>query len=158
MIRSKPFRISRTELILVCSAQYLRRMWPIFAAFPVFGILAIILGPNQLIRAIGFFALLWPFSIPARVAMATGGIAKRLRRPMHVKTDDSAIYFIPEEGAGMKIERVQLRRVDLVKGFLVFETRNFNFALAPVSAFDDADVAALTTEFAGNDLARSGVL
>lgn len=136
-VRSAVFTISRTQLARAASLQYLRRMWPIFAAFPLFGIVAMILGPNQLVRAIGFLAFLWPFSIPARVIIASWGKAKQLMRPTWVLLEDGVLYFHDDQGGGMKLPLDQVRRIDRRVDNYVFETRRFNFALVPVNAFDE---------------------
>jgi hypothetical protein len=114
-------------------------MWPIFAAFPVFGILAMIFGPNSYIKAIGFFALLWPFTIPARVAMASWNKAKTLMRPTWVLVEDGALYFHDDQGGGMKLPLDQVRRVDVRADCFVFETRGFNFAIVPIHAIEDRE-------------------
>lgn len=119
------------------SLQYLRRMWPIFVAFPLFGLVAMIIGPNQFVRAIGFLALLWPFSIPARVLLGSWGKAKQLMRPTWVSLEDRVLYFHADDGTGMKLPLDQVRRVDRRSECYVFETRRFNFALVPVGAFDE---------------------
>ncbi|MFI5385824.1 MAG: hypothetical protein ACHQ50_06855, partial [Fimbriimonadales bacterium] len=125
------------QLARAASLQYLRRMWPVFVAFPLFGIAGMILGPNQLVRAIGFLAFLWPFSIPARVVIASWGKAKQLMRPTWVLLEDGVLYFHDDRGGGTKLPLVQVRRIDKRGGYYVFETRRFNFALVPVSAFDE---------------------
>jgi hypothetical protein len=136
VIRSKVFNISRTQLARAASGQYLRRMWPIFLGFPIFGLVAILFGPDQLIRAIGCLAFIWPFSIPARVILASWGKARVLMRPTWVSLEEGVVYFHDDAGGGMKLPLDQVRRVDKRGGFYVFETRRFNFALVPVDAFD----------------------
>lgn len=135
-IRSKVFLISRTQLARAASMQYLRRMWPVLIAFPIFGLAALILGPNRYVQVVGFFALLWPFSIPARIIIATWNKAKRLMRPTWVSLEKKVIYFHDEDGGGMQMPLEQVRRVDRRTEFYVFETRRFNFALIPVEAFE----------------------
>lgn len=137
MIRSSLFSISRSQLVQAASAQYLRRMWPVFASFPVFGIVALVVGTNPYVRAIGLLAILWPFSIPARIAMASWGKAKRLMRPTWVHWEDGVLYFHDDKGGGMMLPAAQIRRVDKRGAYYVFETRRFNFALVPVAAFDE---------------------
>jgi hypothetical protein len=139
VIRSKVFTISRPQFVRVASVQYLKRMWPIFGAFPAFGLLALIFGPNQFIKVIGFFAILWPFSIPARVVMVSWNKAKRLMQPTWVGLEDGVLYFHDQEGGGTKLPLTQIRRVDKREGFYVFETRMFNFALVPIDSFEEAD-------------------
>lgn len=138
-LRSEVFSITRAQLVRAASEQYLRRMWPIFVAFPVFGLLAMILGTNQFLRAIGFFAFIWPFSIPARVVIGSWGKAKRLMQPTWVLLEDDVLYFHDDKGTGMKLPLEQVRRIDKRGPYYVFETRNFNFALVPLDAFEDGD-------------------
>ncbi|HVT14326.1 MAG TPA: hypothetical protein VHE55_18830 [Fimbriimonadaceae bacterium] len=141
-LRSKVFTITRPQLVRAASEQYLRRMWPVFVAFPIFGLLAMIFGPNQFVRAVGFFAFIWPFSIPARVVLASWGKAKRLMQPTWVLLEKGVLYFHDDKGSGMKLPLDQVRRVDLRGPYYVFETRNFNFALVPLDAFDENERAA----------------
>lgn len=126
--------------------QYLRRMWPIFIAFPICGVLAMVFGPNQFIRAVGFLAFLWPFSIPARVVIASWNKAKRLMQPTWVGLEDGVMYFHDNEGGGMKLPLDQVRRVDKRDGYYIFETRRFNFALVPIEAFPDEERARFEEE------------
>jgi len=137
MIRSGVFSISRTQLARAASEQYLRRMWPIFAAFPVFGIGAMLYGQTPLLRAIGILAIAWPMSIPARVAIASWGKAKRLMRPTWVSLDERVLYFHDDQGGGMKLPLDQVRRIDKREPYYFFETRGFNFALVPIEAFEE---------------------
>ena len=137
-VRSKEFSISRTQLARAASLQYARRMWPIFIGFPIFGLVAMLLGPNRLVQAIGFLAFIWPFSIPARVIIASWSKARRLMRPTWVSVQKDVVYFHDAEGGGMKLPLEQVRRVDRRGDFYVFETRRFNFALVPVLAFDES--------------------
>jgi len=139
MIRSKVFTITRPQLARAASEQYLRRMWPVFIAFPVFGVLAMVLGTDIYLRAVGFFAFVWPFSIPARVVMASWGKAKQLMRPTSVSLEDGVLYFHDETGGGMKLPLSQIRRANKRGPYYVFETRAFNFALIPVDAFEERD-------------------
>ncbi|HTQ10869.1 MAG TPA: hypothetical protein VMI31_12405 [Fimbriimonadaceae bacterium] len=141
MIRSKVFTITRPQLVRAASEQYLRRMWPVFVAFPVFGLLAMIFGGNILLRAIGFLAFVWPFSIPARVVMASWGKAKLLMRRTSVSLEERTLYFHDEEGGGMMLPLDQVRRAHRRGPYYVFETRAFNFALIPVDAIKEPDRA-----------------
>ena len=136
MIRSKVFTITRASLARAASEQYLRRMWPIFVAFPVFGLAAMILGPNQYLRAVGFLAFIWPFSIPARVVIASWNKSKKLMQPTWVSLEDETLYFHDEEGGGTLLPLDQVRRADKRGPYYVFETIRFNFALVPIDAFD----------------------
>lgn len=136
-MRSKVFRISRTRLAGVASSQYLRRMWPIFIAFPIFGALALIFGQNRLVQAIGLLAFIWPFTIPARIVLASWRKAKQLLKPTWVSLEGRVLYFHDEAGGGMKLPLDQVRRIDRRAGFYVFETRRFNFALVPLEAFEE---------------------
>lgn len=137
MIRTKEFQITRPQLVRVASAHYLRRMWPIFVAFPVFGLVAMIFGPNAFLKGIGFLALLWPFTIPARVAMASWNKAKSLMRPTWVLLEDDTLYFHDDQGGGMKLPLSQVRRMDIRADCYVLETRRFNFALIPISSVEN---------------------
>jgi hypothetical protein len=139
MIRSKVFTIPRAQLVLAASGQYLRRMWPVFVAFPVFGLVAMILGPNRFIQAIGFLAFLWPFTIPARVVIASWSKAKRLMQPTWVGLEEGVLYFHDDEGGGTKLPLDQVRRIFKRDGFYIFETRMFNFALVPTNAFEEGE-------------------
>jgi hypothetical protein len=139
VIRSKTFTISRNALVLAASGQYLRRMWPVFIAFPVFGIAAFALGPNSFVKALGLFAILWPATIPARVAISSWGKAKRLMSPTWVLLEDGVLYFHDDQGDGMKLPLEQVRRADRRAEFYVLETRRFNFALIPLSAIEEHD-------------------
>lgn len=138
-IRSNPFTISRMQLMRAASMQYIRRMWPVLIGFPLFGLLAMILGPNRLVQTIGLLAFIWPFSIPARVILGSWSKAKRLMRPTWVLLEGKAVYFHDEAGGGMQLPLAQVRRVDKRDGLFVLETRRFNFALIPVSAFGAKD-------------------
>lgn len=138
MIRSDRFSISRSQLVRIASVRYLRRLWPVFVAFPVFGVVALILGPSPLIRAVGFFAILWPLSVPARVALGSWTKARKLMEKTWVGLDDGVLYFHGETG-GMKLPLDQVRRAEIHDGVYVFETRMYNFALVPVSSIPEPE-------------------
>jgi hypothetical protein len=121
-------------------------MWPVFVAFPVCGLAAMLFGPNRFIVAIGFVAFFWPFSIPARVIVASWNKAKKLMQPTWVGLDDGVLYFHASDGGGTKLPLTQVRRIDSRGDFYVFETRMFNFALVPVDAFTQEDRLAFEAE------------
>jgi hypothetical protein len=139
VIRTKTFTIPRSALVRAASGQYFRRMWPIFIAFPAFGVVAFVAGPNSFVRAIGLFAILWPLTIPARVALSSWGKAKKLMSPTWVLLEDDALFFHDDEGSGMKLPLDQVRRADKRAEFYVLETRRFNFALIPVEAVEERE-------------------
>jgi hypothetical protein len=119
---------------MIAAEQYTRRFWPVFIAFPVFGILAIIFGPNRGTQAFGVFCLAWPLSIPARSVMITSRLAKRFAKPTTVIVEDGTIFFSQGE-SGMKLTLDQLRRIDKRKGFYILETKLYSFAPLPIDAF-----------------------
>lgn len=139
-MKSEPFRIGRGQLVLIAAEQYTRRFWPIFIAFPIFGLIALFFGSTQGIQAFGMICLAWPLSIPARSVFITSKIAKKFDRPVVVRLEDRVLYFSAGEG-GMKLPLEQVRKVEKRKGFYIFETRMLNMVPVPVEAFAGKEAA-----------------
>lgn len=137
---SDPFTIPRGQLVLIAAEQYTRRFWPVFIAFPVFGLLALFLGPNKAMQAFGMFCIAWPLSIPARSVFITRKLAKRFAKPTTLTVEGATLLFSQGDG-GMKLPLDQLRKIDKRKGYYIFETKLYNFVPVPEEAFRGRETA-----------------
>lgn len=64
------FTISRLQLARLSALEYVRSFWWFIGVIPLFGFIAIAFT-SGLMQVIGVFAVLWPFTIPARAILTT---------------------------------------------------------------------------------------
>lgn len=81
---TQPFTLTRLQVALASAEEYVRALWWILIPVPIFGVLALLQAPNDLIRGIGTICLVWPLHPhPRRHRERKGGsdlrTANRLR-------------------------------------------------------------------------------
>lgn len=128
-------------------AQYLRSFWWFVAIIPVFGLIATIFG-SGILRGMGIFALLWPFSLPARAIVATSRTGKLLERGAWASFEDGFLFLHGEEGQGFKLSLSSVRRVDRRMGFLVLVIPRGAFLAIPLRATSEEFIEGLEAEVA----------
>jgi len=146
-VRTESFRVSRLSLAYLGVAQYLRSFWWFVAIIPLFGLIATIVG-SGILRGMGLFALLWPFSLPARAIVATSRTGKLLERGVWASFEDGVLYLHGEEGQGSKLRLSSVRRIDQRMGFLVLVLPRGAFLALPLHAISDEFTAGLKAEVA----------
>lgn len=92
---TKTFRITRIEMARLASLEYLRMFWWMAIGIPLFGILALVFGQG-LLQVIGMFALIWPFSIPARSVIATSKSSRLFSGGVRVRIFADRMDFLGE--------------------------------------------------------------
>lgn len=139
-LKTEPFRISRLQLAYLASAEYLRTLWWVIAVVPVFGIICVIFG-RGLLQVIGFTAILWPFSIPARGILATGKSAKLFQDGCWAQIDQEFVTFY---GATDRVPQLRwqlplrsIRDVVCRGPLLLIRTRRLGIAPIRLDAFTD---------------------
>lgn len=114
-------------------AQYLRSYWWFAAIIPLFGVIATIVG-SGLLRGMGIFALLWPFTLPARAIVASSKTGKLLEKGAWASFEEGFFYLHGENGQGFKMSLGSVRRVDRRMGFFVLVIPRGAFIPIPLSA------------------------
>lgn len=130
-------------------AQYLRSFWWFVAIIPLFGLIATIVG-SGILRGMGIFALLWPFSLPARAIVATSRTGKLLERGAWASFEDGLFFLHGEEGQGFKLRLSSVRRIDRRMGFLVLVIPRGAFLAIPLRAASEEFIAGLEAEVAAH--------
>ncbi|AIE88187.1 hypothetical protein [Fimbriimonas ginsengisoli] len=140
LIETSSYRVSRTELTNLATAEYLRQFWWFVAVTPVFGLLALIFGSGPM-QAIGMFAILWPFSIPARSVLSTAKTSRLVSGGCRVRINDDLLEFLGEKPGPsgkpyrMVIPFVNVRELVRRKEFLLVRTRQLAFVPIRLDAF-----------------------
>ena len=139
MIKSKVYKLSRTEMARIASEEYVRTFWWLLAPVPLCGAAAIIFmkGPMQ---AFGMLAVLWPFSIPARSVLSTTKASRLFSGGCHVEADEDGIVFIGEYNDGKRlryaIEMNRIKEVVKRRDILLIRLRIPGIAPIRVDAFE----------------------
>ena len=137
-IETTEYRISRSQLVYWSANEYIRRFWPAFIAFPITGILLIVLMQSQVGLALGTIMIMWPLSIPARSILLTGRAAKRVLSPTRMVAEGEHIYFIvnPME-LNYRVNKKSIRDVVLRREYVVIELWRFKMIFVPLANFND---------------------
>ncbi len=105
-----------------------------FVSIPIFGVVALVFGHSQILVAIGFFAILWPFSIPARAILITSKSARQFMKGTWMSLEDGFFYFHGTDGTGFKLPLEKLRKVVKRQGFYLLKLQAMSFIPIPESA------------------------
>lgn len=139
VIRSQPFQVARLQLAYLSVSEYARQFWWYVATIPAFGLLLLIVGDNTM-KVIGMMAMLWPLSLPARALYATRRSARLFLGRTEAEFREDGIYFRPESGKGLRLDRGSIHDMFVRKEWLVFRTRKFQFIPIPREAISDQDL------------------
>ena len=140
--------MSRSQLVYWSANEYIRRFWPAFIAFPITGILLMLLMPTQVGIGLGMIMILWPMSIPARSILLTGKAAKRVLSPTRMVAEGEHLYFIvnPME-MNYRVNKKSVRDVILRNEYVVIELWKFKMIFVPLSAFSEKSAVQQLQEF-----------
>ena len=140
--------MSRSQLVYWSANEYIRRFWPAFLAFPITGILLMVLMPTQVGIGLGMIMILWPMSIPARSILLTGKAAKRVLSPTRMVAEGEHLYFIvnPME-MNYRVNKKSVRDVILRNEYVVIELWKFKMIFVPLSAFSEKSAVQQLQEF-----------
>ena len=130
---SAKYRISRIVLARLTAEEYLRSFWWFALIVPVFGITCLLFG-SGLLQVIGFMAILWPFSIPARAILSSSKASKLLSRGTWVRFEEQTLYFCADEGTGLKLSLNAVRDIVVRGEYVLIRLRHFGFVPIPMSA------------------------
>src|SRR5687768_2673672 len=138
-IRTATYTVSRSELALLGAREYIRSFWWFVIVTPLFGVLAV-LFTTGLMQVIGFMAILWPFSIPARSVIATSKSSRLFSGGCSMEANDQDIVFLGPESATKRLRfRIPLATVTSLResgDLLILRTSRLGFAPVRVTAFD----------------------
>lgn len=140
--------MSRSQLVYWSANEYIRRFWPAFIAFPITGILLMVLMPTQIGIGLGMIMILWPMSIPARSILLTGKAAKRVLSPTRMVAEGEHLYFIvnPME-MNYRVNKKSVRDVILRHEYVVIELWKYKLIFVPLNAFIDKVAVQQLQEF-----------
>ncbi|MBS1701816.1 MAG: hypothetical protein JST12_09155 [Armatimonadetes bacterium] len=128
--------MSRSQLVYWSANEYVRRFWPAFIAFPVSGILMLVLMPSQVGIGLGMLMILWPLSIPARSILITGRAAKRVLSPTRMVAEGEHLYFITTPmDHNYRVNIKSVRDVIQRKEYVVVELWKFKLIYVPLESF-----------------------
>jgi hypothetical protein len=134
-IESKRFQISRVQLAMLASEEYVRSFWWIVAIIPAFGLIAVLFG-HGVLQVVGLTALLWPFSIPARSVLSSSRAGKLLAAGTRMTADGTAIYLHSDSGGGMKLDLASVRDLVVRHGYYLVRLRRLGFIPIPVECLE----------------------
>jgi hypothetical protein len=140
---SQQYRVSRIILARLSAEEYIRSFWWFILIIPTFGLACLIFG-SGLLQIIGWMAVLWPFSIPARSVISSSKAGKLLSRGTRVELKNGTLYFSSDDGKGLKLELWAARDVVVRGEYALVRMRRFGFVPIPVSALPTDGVDQLT--------------
>lgn len=132
VIQTNPYVVSRLRLAYIAAEEYFRTFWYFVLAIPLGGIALLAFG-DPTIRAIGFFAIIWPFSIPARSILISTKASRLFSAGVVMRAGDEEIEFLGikegRKGKPMRlaIPRNMVRDTVTRQGMLLLRTYRLNF-------------------------------
>jgi hypothetical protein len=129
----------RSELILLGVREYWRTFWWFILIVPVFGLGLLIFAQGPL-QVIGYMGLVWPFSIPARAAIASAK-STRLFGPGCWMDGDAheAVFYSADDvpkPLRFRLPYSDIRAVRNIGDLLVLQTRRFGSMPIKQNAFE----------------------
>jgi hypothetical protein len=141
-LTSKKYRVSRIVLARLAAEEYVRTFWWFVLIIPIFGVICLAFG-SGLLQVIGFMAVLWPFSIPARAVLSSSKAAKLLTRGTWVKLENGTFFFSAEDGKGLKLSLSSVRDVVVRGDYALVRMRRFGFIPIARAALAEGDLEKL---------------
>ncbi len=143
VVRSKPFQVAPLQLAYVSVYEYARQFWWYVSIVPFFGLLMLVFGRGVL-QGAGMMGLLWPVSLPVRALFASRKSRKLFGSPTQAEFKEDGVYFHPESGKGLRLDRGSIRTMYIRKEWVVLSTRMLHFIPIPREALADADLESLS--------------
>lgn len=136
MIQSQPYTIPRTVLARITALYYLRTFWFVLIGPFLFGLVLMLVGPNQMARFFGMILVIWPLTVFVRSLLLTGKNAKVWAKPTVMTVAEDAFLFESqtEPISRFKLRFESVRRVMPLMGYLLIQTRKFGYVPIPESA------------------------
>lgn len=132
---SEPYRLTRSQVAWWGAREYVRRLWWAFVAIPVSGVLMLIFLKHPVLQVVGFMAIFWPLTIPARSTLATRGASRRLTLPTQLLRDDEYLYFATEpRERSYRAKLSSVRSATVRADALAIEIGPLRFAFVPLRA------------------------
>lgn len=133
---SKPFRITRLELARTGAIQYLKSFWFILIGIPIAGIFLLIFMPNSFGKAFGTLFVLWPLTIPGRMAAVSWQKGNDLLQPTVAAVTSEEVLLRPTNGnKGTRVPNDWIRKVWTYADLIVIEGYRYQFVMLRKSAF-----------------------
>lgn len=144
VIQTKPYVVSRLRLAYIAAEEYFRTFWYFVVPIPIGGIAMMALGQG-ILQVIGLFALLWPFSIPARSILISTKASRLFSSGVVMRAGDEEIEFLgTQPGKNGKPLRMAIpygivRDTVYRQGMLIMRTYRLAFVPIDPAAFDGDD-------------------
>lgn len=155
-IRTRPFTIRLGDYVRIASGHYLKRWWFAVLAYPLFGVAAWLLFPDQDgIRWVALACALWPASVPLRALLFAIRTAKRFGVPTTPYVYEDFVAFETGKGQGTKLRFASVLRVERDRfGFALLMPR-YTYAIVPHAAFETPGDGARFEAHARRQVARA---
>ncbi len=141
-LKTRTFQIPRLRLAYLASEEYIRTLWWFAATVPSFGLLMVVLG-HGLMQVIGFTAILWPLSLPARGILSSGKASSLFAQGCFAEIDDEFLTFYDTSDRPTPLRwRLPLTNVrDVVerREYYLVRMRLLSFVAIPLSAFENEE-------------------
>jgi hypothetical protein len=144
-IETRPYTIPHLRFAYLAAEEYVRTFWFFVVAVPLGGVVLLLTGERTL-QAIGFFAVLWPMSIPARAILITRRASKLFSRGVVMRSGAEGVEFVAQaQGANgkrlrMAVPKGAIRGIVVRQGVLLLRTYRQQIApIAPDAFANDAD-------------------
>lgn len=134
-LETKPYRVSRLRLAYLTAEEYLRTFWFFVAGAPLGGLL-LLFSQDRTMQAIGFFGIVWPFSIPARAIMVSCKASRLFDSGVVLRVGPEELEFLGQKAGKsgkplrMAIHRDMVRDVVTRQGMLLL--RLYRQSIVPV--------------------------
>jgi hypothetical protein len=139
MVKTQPYRISRTRLAWLASEEYLRSFWWFALTTPIAGIFLMVYGQGFL-PAVGLMGFAWPFSIPARAVLSSSKASRLFTNGCLAEVGDEFLTFYDTSDRHpplrWRLPLVRVRDVVIRGDCLLVRMRKLGFAPIPVLAFE----------------------
>lgn len=152
-LETKPYRVSRVRLAYLTAEEYIRTFWFFVVGAPLGGLL-LLFTPDRTMQAIGFFGIIWPFSLPARAILVSGKASRLFNTGVVLRVGPEELEFLGQTpGKSGKPMRMAIP-IDMVRDVVkrqgMFLIRLYRQAIVPVdpaSFASDADRERFLTKF-----------
>jgi hypothetical protein len=125
------YRIPRYLLARLAAEEYVRQFWWFVLIIPTFGIVAAVFG-SGLLQVIGYFAILWPATIPARSILGAWRTGTFFSDGVDLALSEGNLLFTGKLGKGMKLKLSSVRSVQKRYGFLMLRFGIGEFVAVPL--------------------------
>lgn len=146
MIQSKPYTIPRTVLSRITALYYLRTFWFLLIGPFLFGLVLMLIGPNEISRFFGVVLVVWPLTVFARSLLLTRKNAKVWAKPTVMMVAEDAFLFESqtEPVSRYKLRFESVRKIVPMMGYILIQTKRFGYVPIPEDSLPEGSLGDLT--------------